>query len=48
MDSTAKPPLIQDLHYFVGIGLSNDGENLHKLKEHKHIPTLEIGNVFGK
>jgi hypothetical protein len=48
IDSIAKPPPVRDLHYFVGIGLSNDGENPHRLKEHKHIPTLEIEKVFGK
>jgi hypothetical protein len=32
----------------VGVGLSNDGQNQHRLKEHKHILTSEIENVFGK
>jgi hypothetical protein len=48
IDNIAKPPPVQDLQYFVGAGLSNDGENLHRLKEHKHILTLEIEKVFGK
>lgn len=30
------------------VEFSNDGENLHRLKEHKHIPTLEVEKVFGK
>jgi hypothetical protein len=41
IDIIAKPPPIRDLEYFVDVGLSNDGEYPHRLKEHKHIPTLD-------
>jgi hypothetical protein len=48
IECIAKPPLVRNLHYFVGVGLSDEGENPHRLREHKHIPTLEIEKVFGK
>jgi hypothetical protein len=28
--------------------LSDNGDNLHCLKEHKHVPTAEIEKVFEK
>jgi hypothetical protein len=43
-----KPPLEQDFEFFRKVGLSDNGDNLHRLKEHKHVPTIEIENFFGK
>jgi hypothetical protein len=47
IECIAKPPLVWNLQYYVGVGLFDKEENPHRLKEHKHIPTLEIEKVFG-
>jgi hypothetical protein len=48
IEALAKPPPRRDLEYFVGVGLSAEGDNPHRLKEHKHVPTTEIVKIFGK
>jgi hypothetical protein len=48
IECIAKPPPVRNLQYFVGVGLSDEGENPHRLREHKHISTLEIEKVFSK
>ena len=48
IDHLSKPPPERDLEFFRKAGLSVDGDNPHRLKEHKHVPTAEIEKVFGK
>ena len=44
----SKPPPERDFEFFRKVGLSDNGDNLHHLKEHKHVPAIEIEKVFGK
>jgi hypothetical protein len=48
IDNIAKPPHVRHLQYFVDVGLSDNKEYYHRLKEYKYIPTLEIEKVCGK
>ena len=48
IDNIAKLPHMRHLQYFVDVGLSNDKEYYHRLKEYKYIPILEIEKVCGK
>ena len=48
IDSIDKPLFVQNLQYFVDIGLFCNEKNSHKLKKHKYIPTLEIEKIFRK
>jgi hypothetical protein len=43
-----KLPPERDFEFFRNAGLSDNGENPHYLKEHKHVPTAKIEKVFGK
>lgn len=48
IECIAKSPPEGNFKYFVSDGLCEEGENPHRLKELKLIPTLEIEKVFGK
>jgi hypothetical protein len=47
VEHLTKPPPERDFEFFRNVGLSNNGNNPHHLKEQKHIPTAEIEKVFG-
>jgi hypothetical protein len=48
VEHLTKPPPEWDFEFKKNAGLSDSGDNLHRLKEHKHVPTTEIEKVFGK
>jgi hypothetical protein len=48
VDHLTKPPPERDFEFFRNTGLSNNDNNPHHLKEHKHVPTAEIEKVFKK
>jgi hypothetical protein len=48
VEHLTKLPLEWDFEFFRNAGLSDNGDNPHCLKEHKHVPTAEIEKMFGK
>jgi hypothetical protein len=48
VEHLTKLPSERDFEFFRNVGLSDNGDNPHCLKEYKHVPIVEIEKVFGK